>query len=85
MALSGYASWSLSRQLLGAGRTFTAAPFRRATSFRKLVDRQIKADVAIKRNPEQGTHPGFEFIASLRLLGWAAGVSGDIGVPPGSA
>jgi hypothetical protein len=82
LALSGHASWSLSRQLLGAERTLTAAPFRRATTFRNLVDGQNNGLVAIKRNPEQGTHPGFEFIASLRLLGWAAGCRGTSGCRP---
>ena len=82
MALNCRRSRRLSRQLLGAERTLTAAPFRRATTFRNLVDGQNKGLVATKKNPEQGTHPGFEFIASLRLLGWAAGCRGTLGCRP---
>ena len=42
-----------------------------ATTFHNRADRQITAGVATKRTPSKSTHLGsWEFVASLRLLGW---------------
>ena len=80
-ALFSNAGWQIVFDYVPDSRHKTE-PFRRATTFRNLVDGQNKGLVAIKRNSEQGTHPGFEFIASLRLLGWAAGCRGTSGCRP---
>jgi hypothetical protein len=48
-----------------------------ATTFHNLDVRPIKGRIATKKNPEHYTLGGVrKFVASLRLLGWAA-VSGD--------
>jgi hypothetical protein len=79
MALSGHASRSLSRQLLGAEPTLTAAPFRRATTFRNLVDGQNKGLVATKRTPSRVRTRGSSLLPHLGFWAGRQDVGGHWG------
>lgn len=59
---------------------------REATVFNSLVDRSIRANRRHKKNPKQRYALGVLELCCLTLGFWAGRrVSGDIGVPPGSA